>query len=373
MKRNSAYDLMKIISMFLIVLCHILTQGRLIARATNPTVQLLLELLLLFTIVHVNSFVLVTGYFQCEQDFRMSKVWKLINSSLFYKITIMLIASLVFGIGISALTVYQEIFPLEMNEYWFIKVYIILYCFSPFINIGIKHMNQKQHLKLLLVFFLFYSVIPYFTGYQVISNNGYNIIQFVYIYLIGAYLRKYPIEKSYLGRVMSKNLFRLSCLGFGFFCLFGNFCMKTTAMHYVDAHQVIANIASSINDMTITYGNPWVVLQSISYFLFFGSFAFSNKWMNRISECTLGVYLIHENSFVKRVLYEITRVHDSSVEITYSFVLYGIGAAFVIFVVCLLIEFIRQCLFKFIYRRNFSKRLREKYHQWMNSLRFVSP
>ncbi len=371
MKRNSAYDLMKILSMFLIVVCHILGHGRLIAHATNPTIKLLLDLLLLFTIVHVNSFILVTGYFQCDKEFRMSKVWKLINSSLFYKIVIMLIASLIFGVSISGITVYKEVFPIEMNEYWFVKFYILLYCFSPFINIGIKHMNQKQHVKLLLVFFFFYSLIPYFTGYQAISNDGYGIIQFVYMYLMGAYLRKYPIEKSYICKTMSKNLFRVCCLAIFFFCLFGNFCVKTTATYYMDAHSVVVNVASSIIDMTVTYGNPWVVVQAIAYFLFFGSFNFTNKWVNRISGCTLGVYFIHENSFVKSVLYEVTKLNVPGVEVTYRFVLYGLGVALAIFIGCLFIEYIRQLLFKFVYQRKISKKMRDKYNQWLHSLRFV--
>ena len=62
--RNANYDLMKILSMFFIVLYHVIVHGNVLANIHNYTLYLITEIVLLICLVHVNSFVLVTGYFQ---------------------------------------------------------------------------------------------------------------------------------------------------------------------------------------------------------------------------------------------------------------------------------------------------------------------
>lgn len=174
MKRNSTYDLMKIISMFLIVLCHVINHGNVLPNIDNPTLKLIVQLIFLFTLVHVNSFVLVTGYYQSTSTFKMSKVWSLINSSMFYKIVIMFIFGVILKDNLEALFIFKELSPFNLNEYWFIQVYIYLYVLSPFINILIKSMTQKQHKSLLLVLTFMCSILPYITGNEAFVNTGYS-------------------------------------------------------------------------------------------------------------------------------------------------------------------------------------------------------
>ena len=83
-KRDSNYELMRIISMFLIVLFHVIHHGNVLWNVQIKVVSLLLEFILFLTVVHVNSFILVTGYYQCESKFKISKVISLFFTSLFY-------------------------------------------------------------------------------------------------------------------------------------------------------------------------------------------------------------------------------------------------------------------------------------------------
>ena len=110
--------------------------------------------------MHVNSYILVTGYFQSKSRFKQSKVWALINSSLFYRIVIMLIV-MILGEKLSQVEILQETFILNLSEYWFIKVYLFLYCLSPFINKLISNLDKKDFQKLLVVLFVILSFLPY--------------------------------------------------------------------------------------------------------------------------------------------------------------------------------------------------------------------
>lgn len=71
--RNSNHELMRIISMFLIVLGHILLFGGLL-DTTNPSVSIIYNFLEFILIMHVNSFVLVSGYYQSEKKFKQKNL-----------------------------------------------------------------------------------------------------------------------------------------------------------------------------------------------------------------------------------------------------------------------------------------------------------
>ena len=67
-ERLSNFELMRITSMFFIVVYHFIvdTGGKLISH-TSGLANIILIFLSLIIIVHVNSFVMVTGYFQYDK------------------------------------------------------------------------------------------------------------------------------------------------------------------------------------------------------------------------------------------------------------------------------------------------------------------
>jgi len=79
-----------------------------------------------------------------------------------------------------------------------------------------------------------------------------------------------------------------------------------------------------------------------------------------------GVYLIHENNYIKIQMYQ-----------KFGFLVNGYGyrvipkifiVALIILVVCTLIEFIRQTIFKYIYNLKISQTYRKKYRSYVESL-----
>lgn len=197
-ERNSNYELMRIISMFAIIMWHIIIHGGILNSCGSNQLRTVLELILMTIVIHVNSFVMVTGYFQSTSKFRQSKIWSLINSSLFYKALIVIIFSVFFGLKLTKVEFIREFFILNIDEYWFVKYYIFLYLISPFLNILIQKMSKKQYKCLLITSFLIFSVLPFITSNGTFSNDGCNLINFVFLYFIGGYLRKYPLKECYI-------------------------------------------------------------------------------------------------------------------------------------------------------------------------------
>ena len=81
--RQSNFELMRIISMIFIVLYHILIHGQIIEHATGA-MEVFLVFIESILLVHVNSFILLSGYFQCESKLKAGKVIQLNNMVWFY-------------------------------------------------------------------------------------------------------------------------------------------------------------------------------------------------------------------------------------------------------------------------------------------------
>ena len=60
--RQSNFELMRIVSMFMIVVWHFIMHSNLLAR-TSGALNLFLNFIYIAFSVHVNSFILVNGYF----------------------------------------------------------------------------------------------------------------------------------------------------------------------------------------------------------------------------------------------------------------------------------------------------------------------
>lgn len=367
--RKSNFELMRIVSMFMIILWHIFLYAFDYA-SININVRYFFDLFKAIMVVHVNSFIILTGYFQCKSTFKMPKLLKLIDEVWFYKIIIFLIF---IAIGLSTanpINVVRTFFPFDLDSYWFIRVYLLLYIISPYLNIIINNLNRRQYRISLVVMFLMFSILSAITKQEIFTvvtvNNGFSIVSFVFLYFIGAYFRNYPIEDMYIGKKYSKKLLQL-CFIIGFFLLaLFNFSLHVVSSQLLSAGQLCNYFANIIFYSFDKYDNPLVVLGTICYFRIFYFMDIKSTFVNKISSAAFGIYLIHENTLMRDTLYKIFRfpkyVFSSRIFI------HILSVAIIIFVVCCVIDLIRQKLFKIVYNFKISKWWRQKYQNYLKSL-----
>lgn len=365
-ERKSNLELLRIVSMLFIIIYHILIHGLVFETINNKSVEIILRFIEFIVIVHVNAYVMISGYFQSQSKFKQSKLWQIINSSLFYKVAILIIMVL-FGTKVSKIDILKECFILNLSEYWFIKVYFFLYCLSPFINKMIEGLSKKEYKVLLVVGTLLFSVIPYITGGQAFDNNGYTLYNFVYIYCIGGYLRRYPLEKSYFFKRFSINLTRIILFLIFISSATINFLIYNTSLSLMNLNSLFYEIGNNVAGMALAYSNPLIIIQTIALFSLFSTLEFKSKFINIVASSTLGVYLIHDNNYIRKVLYKFFNINKISTS-SYRFIIYLLVLALGIFIACSIIELIRQLIFKFIYKQKFSESVRNKYYTYIKSI-----
>lgn len=206
----------------------------------------LFKIIEIATLVHVSSFVLLTGYYQSTSKFKQSKVWKILNASWFYRTVIVILFITMNIISVDKLTIFKNFFPLEIYHYWFIETYILLYLIIPLLNAGIKAMDKQTYKRIIITLFIVFCVLPWITNFQTFSNNGYTLYQFIYLYLIGGYLRKYPILDSCFFNKKS-NLFKRSTLLFiMLICVALNYLVYQLSFEYTGANSLINEVIKNI-------------------------------------------------------------------------------------------------------------------------------
>lgn len=319
--------------------------------------------------MHVNSFILVTGYFQCESRFRMSKVLQLNNSVWFYKALIPLILIAMGMLTLSKLELFKLLSPISHYDYWFMTQYILLYLISPILNIVINNISKDKYKAMLVLFLVVFSILPFLTNQEIYpSNMGYTLLQFVILYFIGAYFRKYKIEDCSYLKKFSINTKRLIFLSVFLISGIISGTITFVAGKIVGINSLLDYIGQTLINNSNSYNNPFLIVTTISYFLFFSTIHFRNKFINRVSRLTLGVYLIHENLYIRPRLYG--WFGFNSVRYSCAILPKMIIVTLVIFFGCSILEFIRQSAFKFIYRRKLSQKIRNAYRSYIsNSLK----
>ena len=340
--RESNFELMRIFSMIFIITCHVIDSGNLIGNCQNSTLIIIFELIMFITRVHVNSFMILSGYFQSKSKFKIKKLIKMVLQVWFYLLFFFLIA-LKFNLikEINVMTVIRLFLPSSITDYWFIASYIITYIFSDYVNIFINRMTRVEHKTFIILGFIILSVLPYLSGLKFLYNNGFNFFHFIYLYIVGSYLRMYPLKNTYhFKRMMKKKYIFLMILIFiSMFML--NYLMTIFANRINGTNSVFNYISNNILLTKYCYSNPITIIQTIAYFEIFNSIKFKNKIINFISGNVLGIYLFHENVYVRENIYKMLKV-DTGIYISYKKVFYFMLAVLIIFVIGFIIEYVRK-------------------------------
>lgn len=319
-KRNSSIELLRIIAMLFIVLSHYSVHGGFKFDSINNYFNRFFLQIIVLGNLGVDIFVLISGYFNIKSKYSFKKVIQLIAQVLFYSIFFYVIFILSGNTTFSIKTFIKTIFPTIFQEYWFFTTYIIMYIFTPYINKFLKYITRNTHLKLIITMLIIWSIIPTFTPSDMYGNV---VVQFFMLYLIGAYIRLYP--DNLLSRKKTITIILVSI------CII-LLLLSTIILDSIHKYSSDLYSRSSILIVILAVGILTMFLKvNISY----------NKIINTIGGCTFGVYLIHDNNYVRSWLW-IDFLKNYSYANSEFLIIRIILSVIIVFVVCIIIEFLRK-------------------------------
>lgn len=294
--RDSAMELLRIITMLGVVILHYnngSVGGGFLYAAEGSANQYYLFFTENLFICAVNLFVLISAYYlSATGERRFSKAAELLLQVILFRLVFFAVRVLRGG-GFTWKALALAILPSN----YYVILYITLYLLSPYVNLLLQRLSVRQYRRLLLLCGLLFSlwtilgdVLANWNGGEINglstvgmygSQHGYSIVNFLLIYLLGAYFRMHevtlPGKKAALGASVCFTVMLCTSLLEHFLG------MRDTATWY--------------------YNNPFVIAMAAFVFLFFRGLRLDNPFINTFARGAFTCFLFH-GSFMKHLSVE---------------------------------------------------------------------
>lgn len=330
--RNTSIELLRIISMIMIMFHHFAYHGNFEWNFNEVTLpHLWYDFILMGGKVGVDIFVLISGYFLIENTeklFQPKKLLKFWGQVVFYSIMTYLLSVM---LRLNAFEIKQLIkvcLPITYPGWWFASTYFMLYLIHPFLNKLLHGLSKTEYQYLILMMVLCWSIIPTATT-QLFESNS--LLWFVTLYGIAGYVNLYRGNQ----KLQSKHYFSLY-----FMVLIITYTVSTTFLFLGTKKEEWSTHAIDFFEIE----RLPILLMAITLFMGFVTLKMNyHKWINMIASATFGVYLIHDSSYIRYYLwtniFKINQYQDST-----FLILYSILVVFILYVSCTMIDLIRKKL-----------------------------
>lgn len=216
-QRNHSLDLLRIIAMFMILTVHFLGWGGAVNTLTTSDKNYLIVMPIYFVSQIGNTlFFLLAGYFSGEK-FRIKSLLLIERKTAFYAVIISLVAVLS-GINneLSWGYIIKSEFPVLLNRYWFVSVYVILSVIAPVLVRGLNRCSEKIVVAVITALLLHNTFL---------FEANMTLLQGIHVFVIGYYIKRFdPLSKIrklpalllFIGSVMLYAGERFAAQRFGF-------------------------------------------------------------------------------------------------------------------------------------------------------------
>lgn len=341
-ERNYGIDLLKIISMYMVVQLHVLGCGGVLNACEKFSMNYYVAWFLESSaFCAVDLFAMITGYVMIGKKVNGLKIIPLWLTVFFYSTLITL--SFYFIPALSSLhkptivELYKCFTPVACNQYWYFSSYFVMYFFIPFLNKLIDGCDKKCFGKLCLTIIIFFSVVPIIAFYKTDAfglKHGYSVLWLMGCYVLGGYLKRYPLALS-----------KAKCLLIFGGGVFFPWAIKLTTGLVANAY---LNKAKDVS-VFIDYTSIFMVISSIALISLFRQLSITNNYCKKVlaflSAISFSVYLVHTNPMVFKYVLKDFFLFVSEAH-WMILVMYVIAGSSLIFVGCLCIDLIRYSLFK---------------------------
>lgn len=272
-ERDSNMELLRIICMLFILIHHFIIHALypdlLVRDGVMNGYRIACILINGFVYVGVNCFILISGYYGIKCRFR--SLFNLYCICVFFALLTTLMKTFVTDVQFDRSLLYTILLPFSHSDWWFIKCYVALFLISPILNKAAQNLDRNEFVTAIVLL----TVLNIYLGYYWHEHNvdGYNLMQFIYVYFIGAFLKRFPLKQ--LDRKNSMLLY-LSCALL--WSLITVLSVRWRVPHWISFY----------------YNNPLVVLAAIGLFVFMTRIEIRSYAINAIASSVLAAYLVQD-------------------------------------------------------------------------------
>ena len=360
-KRALNIELLRIIAIFLITLNHINTYCD--VKHIDAPIIANTFLSLFFGVggkFGCNIFLIISSFYLTNKDIKLESILKILLQTLFYLLALD-VNYLIVGGNISLGKLGQQMIRVFTGaDYWYSFSYIGLLIMIPVLKMIIDRIRNP--LLILSVIGLFLSIIPTFTVEYLTIGRGIHVI-FYYAMKSSLIWFWYVFGVIYFCRTIYKKFSRKKSLWLALF--FANYLIMFAVSSY--------GFVSKLGNGDIYY--KWIrdisslfcILAAVSLFMFFQNIHINWKFINFISPCVYGIYLLQCHPLMRNYIFNLVPFSKISAESWLYLPISCLFAIAVIFVGCI-IEYPRKRLEELLFGNKGIKNLMRQLNAGLSRL-----
>lgn len=294
--RHYGIDALRILSIFMVLVLHILGLGGIADAAAFPEPRFLTAWTLeAAAYCAVNCYALITGFVMIQGKYRYTNLILLwLQVALFSVLGTVLFYFLKPG-SVSKLTLLLSPFPVFRKTFWYFSCYFVLYLLIPFCNRALHSLSRRQAKVLCVLLVLSFSVLPTLMNVDAFGlGGGYSPLWLMALYIIGACIRKFDLGATIKSWVLVGGFVLSVLVSVGLFAL----------LHLEPLSALLKVWRKSL---LILYTSPTILFNGIALFLLFTRIQFKRTWIIKIirllSPVTFGVYILHTHPQIGKVFF----------------------------------------------------------------------
>ena len=302
-KRNSSYELVKVLAIICIVFCHSIPTERIEYHyaTSDPWLFLVIMFRQLGSVGNAIFMVASTWFLVDSDKMNLRKIKQMISDN--QLISIICLASMWKEYRPSLQITVKQFFPFLFGTLWYITCYVLYYCLHGFVNRGLRGVKINPKIPLFIILFLDILIC-------ILGGFYFNeLIGFIMIHVFTWYLKMTMMDKSESKAYgLGKKFLVIGLLGW----LIGAFVFNLIGVKY-------AFIGNKFQNWNRFY-NPFILAIAYGLMMMASRKKYQSDVVNKLSGLSLFIYMFTGN--------QLLRTYPDN--ILYDFVVAKFGASMLI-------------------------------------------
>lgn len=335
-ERNWGVDALRMFSMLLVVILHVLGQGGVLfsgSLAWQSAPYFTAWTLETMAFCAVNCYALISGFVMLGHKCSAGKLLSTWLPVFFWSVLLTFVVWWMYP-ETQALgnVTWRAFLPIFFSQYWYMTAYFLLYLLMPALLAAMEHLSFVPYTGVVLATAVCGTAGAFFGTDPFVTGGGYSAIWLILCFLWGGYLRKFHIVermRAWWGAVLYV------------------VCVAVVVLYKYVTENYFLEIAVQGNAW-LSYTSPFILLAAVGLLVLFAHLPVHRRVqpvIKFLSPAALGVYLIHTHQLV--FFYVISGF--AATFATYSAPLLAlavVGAAVGIYLACTALELARIYLFR---------------------------
>ena len=353
-KRNYGIDLLRIISMYLICLLHVLGKGGILYGTKPQSVNYFIAWFLeISAYCSVDCYALISGYVGVLSKYKLSNFIYLWLQVEFYSLVILYIFAIIKHEMISRNTFLNHLLPVTYGRYWYFTAYLGLFLAKPYLNYSIYNMPKNMAKLNLIIGITIIMILSRLNENFIYLSFGSNSFWLIILYIVGGYIKKYEPFKN-----IKKRYLILLWIFFIVITWIIKLVREISTKNSRENKGVAKNGNLFVSNLSITIFSVAVIMLELFSRIIFNK---KIKIIEILRVSSFGVYLIHLHTSIWLRLHKKFESFASYNPIL--LILASLGMSLAIYIICSIIDYLRYLLFELIKVRKFLLKLEEKFNK----------